>query len=179
MKTGQQLNGDRGCDRPVLARHRRRLEAVRLLAEAVPAGEVRSPDIPVSRAVEEGFGMLIGCRAHFPTLAEVGVTSGQVDRFRELVFALQSAQAVLEATRLGVEGRGGEAAIERAARMRDRVFTLAEIAATDLRSCAEFAFRKDRNDERRALFRSAFRRRHDFGYRTLRDSDEFLIRRQR
>lgn len=179
MKATQQRTGEKTCDRPVLERHRQRLEAVRVLAEALPAGDVRAPDIPVSRVVEEGFGMLIGCRAHFQSLAEVGVTSGQVERFRELVFALQSAQAVLEATRLGVEARSGERAVERASRMRDRVFTLTEAASADLRACAEFAFRKDRTDERRALFRSAFRRRHEFGYRTLRDSDEFLIRRNR
>jgi len=179
METSREPDGRRNGEITALERHRRRLDAVRALAEALPACDVRVPDIPVSRVVEEGFGMLIGCRAHFTSLAEVGVTSGQVERFRELVFALQSSQALFEATRLGATGRGGEAAVERAARMRDRVFTLAELASADLRECAEFAFRKDRTEERRALFRSAFRRRHGFGYRTLRDSDEFLIRRSR
>lgn len=164
--------------RPVLDRHRQRLEGVRALAEALPAGEVRAPEMPVSRFVEEGFGMLIGCRAHFDALAEVGVTTCQVERMRELVFALQAAQAILEAARLGAGGCA-EVAVERATRLRDRVFTLAAAAAEELRSCARFAFRKDRTDERRALFRSAFQRRHGFGFRTLRDSDEFDIWRPR
>ena len=96
MRGNRQSSTDRKSGGPALERHRRRLDTVRALAEALPAGEVRTPDIPVSRVVEEGFGMLIGCRAHFQALAEVGLTSGQVERFRELVFALQSAQAVLE-----------------------------------------------------------------------------------
>lgn len=177
MSRAHMENCSRARPRPALDGHRRRVEGVRALAEALPAGEVRAPEMPVSRFVEEGFGMLIGCRAHFEALAEVGVTSGQVERMRELVFALQSAQAILEATRLGAGG--GEAAIERATRMRDRVFTLTAAAADELRACARFAFRKDRTDERRALFRSAFQRRHGFGYRTIRDSDEFDIWRSR
>ena len=179
MKATQQRSGRQTTDGPVQGLHRRRVDAMRALAEALPAGEVRVPDLPISRVVEEGFGMLIGCRAHAGALAEVGVTSSQVERFRALNFALQSAQAILEATRLGVEAASGKAAVERAARMRDRVFTLAEAASADLRECAEFAFRKDPTDERRVLFRSAFRRRHEFGFRTLRDSDEFDVWRTR
>ncbi|MBW2277531.1 MAG: hypothetical protein JRF63_08575 [Deltaproteobacteria bacterium] len=179
MTATQQRNRKQTIDGPVQGRHRKRVDAIRALAEALPAGEVRVPDLPISRVVEEGFGILIGCRAHAEALEEVGLKSDQVERFRELNFALQSAQAILEATRLGVEAASGRAAIERAARMRDRVFTLAEAASEDLRECAEFAFRKDRTDERRVLFRSAFRRRHEFGYRTLRDSDEFDVWRPR
>ena len=160
-------------------RHRQRVDAVRVLAQALPADVVRAPDLPIARVVEEGLGMLVGCRAHAEALAEVGITSDQVDRFRQLVEALQSAQAILEATRLGVESPSGEAAVGRAARIRDRVFTLAEAAAADLRESADLAFRKDRTYERRALFRSAFERRHEFGYRTLRDSDEFDVWRTR
>jgi hypothetical protein len=135
--------------------------------------------MPISRFVEEGFGMLIGCRAHFRSLADVGVTSVQVESFRELVFGLQSAQAILEAIRLAVgPGRPAET-VERATRLRDRAYTLADTAAGDLRDCAEFAFRRDRTDERRALFRSAYRRRHGPGFRTIRDSDEFDVWRKR
>jgi hypothetical protein len=170
-----------GCSslRPTLADHRRWVEQVRALAEALPAGDVRAPDMPVSRFVEEGFGMLIGCRAHFPSLAEVGVSAVQVESFRELVFGLQAAQALLDATRLIAGPDCAPGPIERATRLRDRVFTLAAVAAADLRNCAEFAFRRDRTDERRALFRSAYRRRHAAGFRTLRDSDEFDVWRKR
>jgi len=148
--------------------HRRRLAAVTALAEALPATAVRRPDMPVSRFVEEGFCMLIAVREHYGALARVGVSEDQVERFKRLLFGIQSAQAVWEHEINTQETAERAGAIERASRLRNRLFTLADDGAADLRACAAFAFRNDRTDERLRRFVSIYRCRHGWGYRTRR-----------
>lgn len=161
-----------GTRRLEIADHRRRLAQVTTLAEALPATAIRRPDMPVSRFVEEGFCMLIAIREHYGALARVGVTQEQVERFKRLLFGLQSVQAVWEHEINTQETAERAGAIEGASRLRNRVFTLADDAATDLRACAAFAFRNDRTDERLRRFVSIYRCRQGWGHRTRRGFGE-------
>lgn len=155
-----------------IADHRRRLAQLAGLAETLPATAVRRPDMPIARFLEEGFCMLIALREHFGALARVGVTQEQVERFKRLLFGLQSAQAVWEHEINRQEAAERAGAIEGASRLRSRLFTLADDAAADLRACAAFAFRNDRTDERLRRFVSIYRCRRGWAYRTQRGFDD-------
>jgi hypothetical protein len=161
-----------GARRLDLADHRRRLAGIVPLAAALPATSVRRPDMPISRFVEEGFCMLIAIREHYGALARVGVTQEQVERFKRLLFCLQSAHAVWEHEINQQEAAERAEAIEAASQLRNRLFTLADDGAADLRACAAFAFRNDRTDERLRRFVSIYRCRRGWGFRTRRGPAE-------
>jgi hypothetical protein len=137
--------------------HRRRVDAVRREAEALPAASVTAPRIPVDQLAGRVFSMLVGCRENAGALARVGVTEEQVGHLKKLVFALLSAQSLLEeARREGAPDACAKEA-EAAAALRNRLYALSEAEADEMRECAEFAFRKDAGEERISWFRGSHR----------------------
>ena len=154
--------------------HQARIAEVRYLADALAVEDVIGPKGSVSRFVEEGFLMLIGCREHFPAIAVAGATERDVEVFKKILFALQSAEAIWQArVLLAGEGECSEF-VETAAAVRDRIYTLARDVASTLRSQAALAFRDDDDDTRRAMFLSRFERRRGWGFRTRRGFDEVV-----
>ncbi len=154
--------------------HQARIEEVRHLIDTLAVEDVHDPRGSVSRFVEEGFLMLIGCREHFPAIAVVGATVDEVEVFKKLLFALQSAEAIRQARALlAGEGEDGES-VKAAVAVRDRIYTLARNVAFTLRSRAARAFEEDDDDTRRAMFRSRFERRRGWGFRTKRGFGEVV-----
>ena len=154
--------------------HQARIAEVRHLTDSLAVENIVGPKEPVSRFVEEGFLMLIGCREHFPAIAVAGTTEDEVEIFKKLLFALQSAEAIRQA-RVLLAGEGEDTeCVEAAAVVRDRIYTLARDVASTLRSQAALAFKEDDDDTRRAMFRSRFERRRGWGFRTRRGFDEVV-----
>ncbi|MFO8073605.1 MAG: hypothetical protein R6V85_17230 [Polyangia bacterium] len=157
-RAAKQAETKAGSGRPSVE-HRRRVDAVRPEAEALPAASVTAPRIPVEQLAGRVFSMLIGCRENAGALARVGVTEEQAGHLKKLVFALLSAQSLLEEARRG-EGRGAPPAqVEAASGLRNRLYALTEAEADEMRECAEFAFRGDDGDERISWFRGSHRSR--------------------
>ena len=154
--------------------HQARIAEVRHLVDALAVENVLGPKGSVSRFVEEGFLMLIGCREHFPAIAVAGATEDEVEIFKKLLFALQSAEAIRQA-RVLLAGEGEDSEhVKAAAVVRDRIYTLAQNVASTLRSQAALAFKEDDDDTRRAMFRSRFERRRGWGFRTRRGFGEVV-----
>lgn len=154
--------------------HQARIAEVRHLTDALAVEDVYGPKGSVSRFIEEGFLMLIGCREHFPAIAVAGATEDEVEVFKKLLFALQSAEAIRQArVLLAGEGEDSEC-VKAAVIVRDRIYTLARNVASTLRSQAALAFEKDDDDTRRAMFRSRFERRRGWGFRTKRGFGEVV-----
>ena len=154
--------------------HQARIAEVRHLTDSLAVEDVLGPKGSVSRFVEEGFLMLIGCREHFPAIAVAGATEDEVEVFKKLLFALQSAEAIRQARALlAGEGEHGEC-VQAVVAVRDRIYTLARNVASTLQTQAALAFEGDDDDTRRAMFRSRFERRRGWGFRTNRGFGEVV-----
>jgi hypothetical protein len=160
MRTRVETEKERGATKTGTMRGEDAFVAARLEKLEAIAGNARAAEIAhrdtvaheqVMTRIDEGFSLLIGCALHFSALAAEGLTEGETRRFRALLDALTSAEAL----RMLAEGFSDAAACH-AETVRTRLYDAVGDAAGRLRARAAFTFRYDPDDARRRVFSSAY-----------------------
>jgi hypothetical protein len=149
-----------------------RLEEVATAVGAVEVAPARTATCEeVAARIDEGFALLIGCALHFAALAEEGLTEAETRRFRALLEALRTADAVLSEASFRKDAISG-----RAETVRARLYDAVGDAAGRLRARAAFAFRHDRGGARLRAFAAAYAPRLPGRGAAMRDAVELKLR---